>query len=178
MNRTVKMEVVDRLTKRLSGVTNLYLAGFTRVGVQSMTQLRRELRATGGEYVVVKNTLALRALEAAAVTVFDVELLAGPTAIVFPGEDPVAAAKVLTEFQREHQGLSLKAGLLDGQPVSSDDVAKIARLPSREQLFGQAVGVLQSPLQGLAGVLNGILYEMVGVLDALCAQRATAEPQV
>ncbi len=177
MNRTDKSEVVNRLTKKLSEATNLYLTGFTEVGVGSMTQLRRELRAAGGEYVVVKNTLALRALEAASVTVFGAELLVGPTAIVFPGEDPVAAAKVLKEFQKEHEGLTLKAGLLDGQPVSSEDVAKLARLPSREQLLGQAVGVLQSPLQGLAGVLNGILYEMIGVLDALRAQRATAEPQ-
>ena len=96
MNRTVKMEVVDRLTKQLSGATNLYLTSFTGVGVQSMTQLRRELRATGGEYVVVKNTLALRALEAASVTVFDVELLAGPTAIIFTGEDPIAALNLHT----------------------------------------------------------------------------------
>ncbi|MFQ5705179.1 MAG: 50S ribosomal protein L10 [Gemmatimonadales bacterium] len=178
MKYSRKVEVVERLAERLSGVTSMYLASFTGVGVQSMTQLRRQLRAAGGEYVVVKNTLALRAFEAATVTGIDTKVLTGPTAIVFTGADPAASAKVLNDFQREHEGLTLKAGLLDGQPISSKEIKRIAVLPSRDQLLGQAAGVFQSPLQGMVGVLNGVLYQMVGVLDALKAQRATAETQV
>ncbi len=176
MNREQKGDIVAELTDRLSQSPNLYLTDFTGVTVKSITEFRRQLRAAGVEYTVVKNTLALRALEAASVTGLE-DMFVGPTAFVFAGEDPVAAAQVLSEFSKKHEKFTVKAGLVDGQQVSADDVKRLASLPSRDEMLGQVAGLMQSPLQSFVGALDGLLYQMVGVLDALREQRATAEPQ-
>jgi len=176
MNREKKGEIVAELTDRLSQSPNIYLTDFTGVTVKSITDFRRKLRAAGVEYTVVKNTLALRALEAASVSGVE-DLLAGPTAFVFAGDDPVTAAQLLAEFSKQHEKFTVKAGLVDGQYVTADDVKRLASLPSRDQMLGQIAGLMQAPLQSFVGALDGLLYQMVGVLDALREQRATAEPQ-
>jgi len=176
MNRDKKGEVVEQLTERLSQSPNIYLTDFTGVTVKSITDFRRKLRAAGVEYTVVKNTLAKRAFEAASVSGVD-DVMAGPTALVFAGEDPVAAAQILAEFSKEHESFSVKAGLVEGQRVSGADVKKLASLPSREELLGQMAGLMQGPLQSFVGALDGLLYQMAGVLEALREQRAAAEPQ-
>ena len=176
MNREKKIEVVEQLTNRLTASSSLYVTDFTGVAVKSMTEFRRKLRSAGVEFVVVKNTLARRALEAASVTGIE-EVLNGPTGFVFVGEDPLAAAKVVSEFAKEHDRFTVKAGLVSGQPVTAADVKKLASLPPRDELLGQLVGLMQAPLQGFVGALDGLLYQMVGVLDSLREQRAAAEPQ-
>ena len=176
MNREQKGEIVAELTDRLSGSPNIYLTDFTGVSVKSITEFRRQLRAAGVEYTVVKNTLALRALEAASVSGIE-DVFAGPTAFVFAGDDPLAAAQVLTEFSKKHEQFTVKAGFVDGQQVSAADVKRLASLPSRDEMLGQVAGLMQAPLQSFVGALDGLLYQMVGVLDALREQRATAEPQ-
>jgi large subunit ribosomal protein L10 len=170
MNRAQKTTVVDRLTERLKQSPNVYLTDFTGIEVKSITELRRRLRDAGVHYVVAKNTLARRALDAASVA--GVEALAGPTGFVFVGEDPLPAAKVLFEFQKEHKALTVKAGVVDGQRVSPEDIKRLASLPGREQLLSETAGLMQAPLQGFVGALNGLLYQMVGALEALRAQRA------
>jgi len=176
MNRTEKNQVVKRLAEQVSRSPTIYLTDFTGIAVKPMTELRSKMRTAGIRYVVVKNTLALRALEEASVSGIQ-DVLAGPTAFVFAGEDPLTAAKLLSEFQKEHEGLKVKAGLVDGQPVSAGEVKRLASLPSRDQLLGQALGLMQAPLQGFVGAVDGLLYQMVGAIEALRAARAAAEPQ-
>lgn len=176
MNRTRKAELVTELRDRLSKSPNLYMTDFTGIAVQPMTELRSKMRSAGVEYLVVKNTLALRALQEASVTGVE-DVLEGPTAFVFVGDDPVLAAKLISDFQKEHDALTVKAGLLDGQPVTPEEVKRLASLPSHDQMLGQVAGLMQGPLQGFVGALGGLLYQLVGVLDALKTQRAGAEPQ-
>ncbi len=176
MNREKKGEIVAQLTERLSQSPNIYLTDFTGVTVKAITDFRRQLRAAGVDYTVVKNTLAVRALEAASVAGVE-DVLDGPTAFVFAGEDPLAAAQLLTEFSKKHDDFTVKAGLVDGQRVDAADVKRLASLPSRDELLGQLAGLMQAPMQGFVGALDGLLYQMVGVLEALREQRATAEPQ-
>ncbi len=176
MNRTDKMDVVERLSEQLSKSQTIYLTDFTGIAVKPMTELRSKMRTAGVQYTVVKNSLALRAMEAASVKGVE-DVMSGPTAFVFAGEDPVTAAKILADFQKEHEHLQIKAGLVEGQPVTADEVKRLASLPSREQLLSQALGLMQAPLQGFAGAIDGLLYQMAGAIDALRAQRATAEPQ-
>ncbi|UCG87315.1 MAG: 50S ribosomal protein L10 [Gemmatimonadota bacterium] len=176
MNRTEKAQMVERLTEELSRSPNLYLADFTGIAVKPMTELRRKMRAVDVRFVVVKNSLALRAMEGASVTGVE-DVMAGPTGFVFAGDDPVTAAKLLAEFQKEHSALKVKAGLVDGHPVTANEVKRLASLPSRDQLLGQALGLMQTPLQGFVGALDGLLHQMVGAIEALRAQRAAAEPQ-
>jgi large subunit ribosomal protein L10 len=176
MNRTQKAAVVDQLRERLTKSPNMYLTDFTGIAVKPMTELRSKMRSLGVDYVVVKNTLALRALQEASVSGVEGEF-AGPTGFVFTGDDPVAAAKLIMDFQKEHKTLTVKAGLLDGERVGPAEVKRLASLPSHDQMLGQVAGLMQGPLQGFVGALGGLLYELVGALDALRTQRASAEPQ-
>ncbi len=176
MNREQKGTIVAKLTERLTESPNIYLTDFTGVTVKSITDFRRKLRAAGVEYAVVKNTLALRAFEAASVTGVE-DVLEGPTALVFAGEDPIVAAQLLADFSKKHESFTVKAGLLDGQRVTGGDVKRLASLPSRDEMLGQLAGLMQSPLQEFVGALDGLMYQMVGVLEALREQRAIAEPQ-
>jgi large subunit ribosomal protein L10 len=171
MNKTERQETVESLTEQLRSSPNLYLTDFTGLNVLRMTEFRRRLRATGVSYIVVKNTLAQRALAANSITGLD-DHLAGPTGLVLAGKDPVAAAKVLSDFVREFEKPTIKIGLIDGRPVTSDQVKRLASLPSREVLLSQLAGAMQAPVAQLAGVLNGMLYQMVGALEALRAQRS------
>lgn len=170
MNRARKRETVELLSARLAASENLYVTDFTGIAVQPMTELRRKLKQAGGEYVVVKNTLALRALERAAVTGLE-DVLDGPTAFVFVGTDPVMAAKILAEFQREYDVLSIKAGVVEGRKVGPEQVRRLASLPPKDQLMAQVAGTLQAPLASFAVVLTSFLYQFVGALEALRAQR-------
>ena len=173
MSKTERQTTVEALTALLRGCPNLYVTDFSGLNVLRMTEFRRRLRAAGVGYVVVKNTLAQRALAANAVTGLEAHFK-GPTGLVLAGADPVAAAKVLTEFAKEFEKPAIKAGIVDGKPVSPDQVKRLATLPSRGQVLGQLAGALQAPLAQFAGVLNGLLYQVVGALEALRSRRSAA----
>ena len=166
-----KQETVTALATRLKRSSTLYVTDFTGLDVAKMTQLRRRLRQAGTDFLVVKNTLARRALGDAQVPGLE-EHLAGPTGLVLAGTDPVAAAKVLADFAREFEKPAIKVGLVDGKAVTPAQVKRLASLPSRLELLGQLGGALQAPMAGLVGALNGLLMDMVGALEALRAKRA------
>jgi large subunit ribosomal protein L10 len=173
MSKTERQTTVEARSARLRGAPNLYVTDFSGLNVLRMTEFRRRLRVAGVEYVVVKNTLAQRALAANAVTGLEGHLK-GPTGLVLAGSDPVAAAKVLTDFAKEFEKPAIKIGLVDGKPVTPDQVKRLASLPSREQLLGQLAGAFQAPLAQFAGAMNGLLYQVVGALEALRSQRSAA----
>ena len=166
-----KQETVTALATRLKRTTTLYVTDFTGLDVAKMTQLRRRLRQAGTDFVVVKNTLARRALGDAQVPGLE-DHLAGPTGLVLAGADPVAAAKVLADFAREFEKPAIKVGLVDGKAVTPAQVKRLASLPPRLELLSQLGGTLQAPMASLAGALNGVLMNMVGALEALRAKRA------
>jgi large subunit ribosomal protein L10 len=166
MSKTERQATVESLSAQLKGSPNLYVTDFSGLNVLRMTEFRRRLRAAGVEYVVVKNTLAQRALAANAVTGLESHLK-GPTGLVLAGADPVAAAKVLADFAREFEKPAIKVGLVDGKAVTPDQVKRLASLPSREQLLGQLAGALQAPLAQFAGAMSGLMYHVVGALEAL-----------
>lgn len=170
-SKAQRQEAVDALQRELETSPNLYLTDFTGLDVLKMTDLRYRLRTVGVKYLVVKNTLAQRALAASAISDLD-EHLTGPTGVVFAGDDPVTAAKVLTDFAKEHERPEIKIGLLDGKPVTKQDVQRLAKLPPRDVLLAQLAGALQGPLAGFAGAMNAILYQFAGALEALRAQRS------
>jgi len=170
--KTEKQESVTTLTAKLKRSPSLYVTDFTGLNVARITDLRRRLRKAGGEYVVVKNTLARRAFGDASVPGLD-EHLSGPTALVLAGADPVASAKVLTDFAKEFEKPSVKIGLVDGKAVSPEQVKRLAALPSKVELLSQLGGALQAPMAGFVGALNGLLMNMVGALEALKTKRSS-----
>jgi large subunit ribosomal protein L10 len=170
MNRTEKQGLVDELSSKIKGAKVLYYTDFTGLNVKGMTELRRRLRKADVEYVVIKNTLAVRAVNESGLVG---TRLRGPTGMVI-GKDPITAAKVLTDFAKEfEQKPELKGGLLDGRAIDSAQVKRLAAMPPREQMLSQLGAGLQSPLAAFVGALNGLLYTFVGALSALHAQRET-----
>jgi large subunit ribosomal protein L10 len=136
-----------------------------------MTDLRRRLRKQGVDYVVIKNTLALRAVNDSGLVA---ERLKGQTGLVI-AKDPVAAAKVLSDFAKENdQRPAVKGGLLEGKSLDVEQVKKLASMPSREQMFAELGAGLQSPMAAFVGALNGLLYMFAGALEGLRTQREGA----
>jgi large subunit ribosomal protein L10 len=171
MKRTEKEQLVDDLSAKMKGATALYYTDFTGLNVKRMTELRRRLRKAGVEYVVIKNTLALRASSPSGLPSAE---LRGPTGVVI-GPDPVAAAKVLSDFARENeQKPEVKGGLLEGRPIDTAQVKQLASLPSREQMLAELGAGLQSPMAAFLGALNGVLYMFAGALESLRQQRESA----
>ena len=171
MSKTERQATVESLTELLKGSPNVFVTDFSGLNVLRMTELRRRLRGAGVEYVVVKNTLARRALDAAEVSGLS-EHLAGPTALVLAGADPVGAAKVLADFARENEKPAIRVGLVEGKALSADQVKRLATLPSRPELLAQLGGAFQAPMAGFLGAMHGLLQMMVGALEALRTQRA------
>lgn len=166
-----KQAIVDELSAKLRGANAFYLTDFTGLNVKSITDLRRRLRNAGVEYLVVKNTLAERALEGADFP--DIaEFFKGPTALVIGQDDPVAPAKVLADFAKEHDNKpAVKAGIVERKAVSAAQIDVLAKLPPREQLLAELAGALEAPMAQLAYVMQAKLYEMAGLLDALRSSR-------
>jgi large subunit ribosomal protein L10 len=159
MSKTERQQTVDVLTEQIKGSTSLFVTDFSGLNVLKLTEFRRKIREAGGRYVVVKNTLAQRALAANNIAELDQHLV-GTTGFVLTGEDPMAAAKVLGEFAKQHEKPTVRGGWIDGRAVEPAYVKRLGEIPSREVLLGQMVGGL-----------NGILYRMVGALEALREQR-------
>ena len=166
-----KQETVTALVTRLRRAKTVYVTDFTGLDVAKITQLRRQLRQAGTDFVVVKNTLARRALGDAQVQGLE-DYLAGPTGLVLAGADPVAAAKVLADFAKQFEKPAVKVGLVDGKAVTPDQVKRLASLPTKQELLARLGGALQAPLAGFVGALNGLLMNMVGALEALRNKRA------
>ena len=167
MKKPEKDKLVAELKKKLHGAKALYYTDFTGLNVKRMTDLRRRLRKANVEYVVIKNTLALRAVKEAGL---DGTTLKGQTGLVI-AKDAVAAAKVLADFAKENDARpAVKGGLLEGKQLNVEQVKKLASMPSREQMLAELGAGLQSPLAAFAGALNGLFYMMVGALEARRAQ--------
>ena len=166
MPTSEKVDKVEELTAALSNAKAIYLADFTGMDVAKVTGLRNKLRDAEVGYQVVKNRLAKRAAAEAGISGLD-EHLVGPTAIAFTNEDPIAPAKILQDFADEDDTFSIKSGFMDGQILSPNEGEVLSKMPSREELLGKVLGSVQSPIYGLAGVLNGLLRNLVGVIGAI-----------
>jgi large subunit ribosomal protein L10 len=172
MKRTDKEQLVTELTTKIKGAQALYYTDFTGMNVKRMTELRRQLRRAGVEYVVIKNTLALRAVNESGLVAGS---LKGPTGIVVAA-DALAGAKVLTDFAKANdQKPAVKGGMFDGRSIDADQVKALANMPSREQMLAELGAGLMAPLAQMAGVMNGMLTMMVGALEALRVQKEGGE---
>jgi large subunit ribosomal protein L10 len=171
MKRAEKEQLVTELRDKLKSAQSLYYTDFTGLNVKRMTELRRRLKRAGIDYVVIKNTLALRAVSESGLVG---EKLKGPTGLVV-GKDPVTAARLLTEFAKEHEDRpAMKGGMLQGKAINNAQLKRMASLPSREQMLADFAAGLQSPMAAFVGALNGLFYMFAGALDALKSQREGA----
>ncbi len=164
-SRKEKIELTGELIDTLGGADILYLADFTGLNVKEMTELRRRFREAGNRFIVVKNRLALRALEQLDLPDLT-EYLRGPTSIIVGREDPVIPAKTLREFAKENDDRpTLKVGVVGKRVVSADELMKLAELPPREELLAGIVGSLAAPVTGMVRVLEGLLRDIAYMVE-------------
>ena len=173
--RTEKVEVVSELKDKLLATKGAVLTNQRGLSVAMDTKMRRKLREAGIEYRVVKNTMTRFAAHDAGIEGLD-KYLEGPTAIAISATDPVAPAKVLSDFIRENrlQALEIKAGLVEGKVIDANGVKALASLPPREVILAQLLGTLQAPITGFVRVLNGVPSNLVYALEAIRKQKEGA----
>lgn len=170
LSRSAKEALASDYQDGLAAAPHAFVVGFDGISVAQVDDLRRRIRENGGHYRVVKNRVALRVLDGTGLEELK-EHFEGMTAVAYHSEDAVGLAKALNDFAKEHPVLTFKAGLVNGQTVSGDDVKKIAGLPSREELVAKLLFLLQSPLSRLVRGLAAIPRELVVVVDQVRQQK-------
>lgn len=173
MARPDKVATVAELADELRGSTAIVLTDYRGLSVKQLTDLRRSLGETA-TYAVVKNTLTKRAAEEAGIEGID-EHLVGPSAITFVKGDPVVAAKGLRDFARANPALVVKGGVVDGAPVSAEQITRLADLESREVMLSRLAGAMKASMSRTASVLAAPLTKTARVLDALREQAEASE---
>jgi large subunit ribosomal protein L10 len=166
MLREDKEQVVAELAERLRASDTLIVADYRGVTVSEIDGVRTKLLEHGARFTVVKNTLTKRAAEQAGLVELN-EFLDGPTAIAFVGDgDMVAVARTLNDTARQTKVLELKGGILQGRPMSAEEVQTLATLPPLEVLQSQVLAAIVAPLSAIAGLINAPLQNLVGLIDA------------
>lgn len=176
MVRSDKIDLVNRVSKKLKSSQSVILADFRGLTVAEMTTLRRDLRRKGVELKVIKNRLGKRALSDAGCDSLD-EYLTGNTAWAFGLADAVEPAKVLTEFAKDHEKLVIKGGLLESRRIDAAMIAQLANLPGRPELLSRMAGVLKQPAVKVASAMNATLTKMARAFQALADKKAGAGEQ-
>ena len=171
MNRDQKAQVIEEVAGRLRESNAVFAVDYRGISVPQAAELRTKLRAADSTFAVVKNTLAERAADEVGADGLK-ELLQGPTAMTFVRGDAAAAAKALRDFRRGTGGtlLEFKGGWMDGTTLTPEDVDAIAQLPAKEVLIGRLVGMIASPLTGLATALNNLPAGLARQLQAIADQ--------
>jgi large subunit ribosomal protein L10 len=173
MAKADKVEAVAEIAGRFRDSSAAVVTEYSGLTVSQLTSLRRAL-GTGTTYRIAKNTLVKRAAEAAEVQGLE-PLFIGPTAIAFVQGEPVDAAKALRDFAKEHKGLVIKGGYMDGRPLTVDEVDKIADLDSREVLLAKLAGAMKGNLTKAAGLFAAPASQVARLAAALQEKKASAE---
>ncbi len=170
MNREEKAQMISEFAGGIGQATNAFLIEFKGITVPQVTELRKQVRETKSDYVVVKNTLALIAVKDSPLKQLEKEF-SGPTAVAYNKTDAVALAKALTKFAKDVPAITFKGAMLNGQIVPASQIQAIANLPSREELISKLLYLMQHPIRGLAVVLNANIRNLAVVLDQVAKQK-------
>ncbi|HPA51926.1 MAG: 50S ribosomal protein L10 [Thermoanaerobaculia bacterium] len=173
MNRTEKTDAIAQMTEALGSAPHAFLIDFQGISVPDVTELRRQIRATGSEYVVVKNTLALRAIKDAPIGALS-EHFTGMTAVAWSKTDIVQLAKVLHQFGKTNPKIKVKAALVEGRPVPAAALESLASLPTRPELVARLLGLMQSPVRRLVTVLSSPQRKLAMTISAVAEKKSAA----
>ncbi len=175
MNKQEKATEIERLTESLKGGPAVILVNQHGLTVNQVSSLRSKIRATSSKYKVIKNRLALRSLKETPLAGL-AEHLKGPTAIAYSEAEAAPMAKVIDEFAREHKGLQVKGGFVDGRIVGPDEVKILADLPPRPILVARFLAVLNAPMSRLLSVLNAPVRDLARVMDEIAKKKGADGP--
>jgi large subunit ribosomal protein L10 len=176
MAKPDKEATVAELTAKLRESYGAVVTDYRGLPVKAMAELRRQLRSTGAQYVVVKNTLMRRAAEEVGWTEMS-RALNGPTAVVFTLEDPSAATKAILAFAKQSGLPQVRAAIIAGKLYGAERVQELATLPGREAVLAMFMGALQAPVANLVSTLQAPLAELVATLQAIAKQSESAAEQ-
>ena len=177
MNREEKTALIADINARLKSSSLAVVAEYRGLTVAQMNRLRRELKQVGGAYRVAKNTLTRRALKDTAFEKLE-ELLTGPAGLVTAGQNPVAVAKVLVKFAEQHDKLKITGGILEGEVLPAKHVSDLAKLPSREVLLAQLLGLINAPAAQLLRTVQEPAARVARLLGALERAKAAAGGEI
>jgi len=166
-----KAETIQLIKEKLEKAQAVVLTDYRGLNVAQVTELRKKLRDAGVEYKVLKNTLTKIAAKEVGIDEAIDNYLEGPIALAFTYDDPVAVAKILADYAKDHDKLEIKAGILENKIIDAAGVNALAKLPAREVLIAQALAGMQAPISGLVNVLQGSIRNLVYALDAVRAQK-------
>ena len=173
MNIDEKKKIVEDLSAKFTRSKVVIVTDYKGLDVTTMNDLRRKLRSAEIEYRVAKNSILIRASEGTDVALIK-DWFKGPNAIALSYDDPVAPAKVLTLFAKDHKKLEIKAGVLNGNVLDAQAIQALSALPSREVLLGQVLSAMQAVPTALVNALNNIPGRLLNVLQAIKDQKAAA----
>ena len=169
-----KQKLVEGVAEKMKSYTAGVLVDYQGITVENDTALRAKLRQAGVEYTVVKNTLLAKACDMVGYEAMK-DSLTGMTAIALSESDPVAAAKILSEYAEKNSNFKIKRGFVEGKVIDAAGVEQLAKLPSKEELIAKMLGSMNAPITGLVTVLNGNIRGLVVALNAIREkQEATA----
>jgi large subunit ribosomal protein L10 len=175
VNRDQKSAVIDEIAEQISGAEAVFAVDYRGISVPQAAELRTQLHDADASFRVVKNSLTERAADKAGAEALR-GLLEGPTAFTFVRGDAAVAAKALSDFARRSGLMPFKGGLLDGRPLTPEELQAIARLPARDVLHGQLVGTIAAPLTGLVRGLGGLLGGLAIALGQVREKKESGEP--
>lgn len=177
MNRDQKTEAIAEIVENINASDAVLVVDYRGLSVTQASELRNKLREADATLVVAKNTLTGRAIAEVGASAEPLrDFLAGPTALTYVKGDVAAAAKVITTFAKDNEDLpTFKGGVLDGNQLGPDEIQAIAKLPSRQALYGQLVGMVASPITGLARSLGGLLGGLAIALGEVNAKKESGE---
>jgi large subunit ribosomal protein L10 len=174
LNREQKAAAIAEIADDIRESEAVFAVDFRGISVPQAAEVRTRLREADARFRVVKNTLTERAADEAGAELLK-ELLTGPTALTFVRGDAAMAAKAISTFNRETELLAFKGGLMNGEALDVGQLQAIARLPSRDVLYGQLVGVVASPITGLVRGLNALVSGLAIALGQVAEKKASGE---
>ena len=174
MNREQKAVAIEEIASHIDESDAVFAVDYRGITVAQVAELRATLRQSDATFKVVKNSLTERAADQVGAQSLK-EFLSGPTALTFVRGDIATAAKAIADYARATQLLPFKGGLMDGAPLDSDQIRSLSRLPSREVLYGQLVGVVASPIGGLVRSLGGLLGGLAIALGQVHDKKESGE---
>ena len=173
LNKSEKKQLVEEIHQKFLASKIVILTDYKGLNVDKINALRRKLKESNIEYRVVKNTLLIRASEDTSVAAIK-DQFKGPTAIAMSYDDPVAPAKVLSEFARDNDKLEIRAGVMSGRFLDARAIKSLSLLPSREVLLSQVLSAMNGVPTGLVRALNNVPQKLLYALQAIKDQKAAA----